>query len=84
METIELTTTEFRQNQKKFLDYAAKGASIIICRGKEMFLLNRVRPAQTFDDATMRKIEEARNEFSQGKTTTVASKEELDMFLNAL
>ena len=37
MNTINLTTTEFRKNQKKFLDMAANGAFIIIHRGKELF-----------------------------------------------
>lgn len=84
MTTIELTTTEFRQNQKKFLDLAANGVSIIICRGKELFMLNRVRPQQVLDDATMQKIATAREQFSKGETTSVSSREELSAFLNSL
>ena len=84
MNTIELTTTEFRQNQKKFLDMAAEGVSLVICRGKELFLLNRIRSEQLFDAETMSKIDEARKQFSRGETTPVNSREELSSFLNSL
>ena len=81
MDTIELTTTEFRQNQKKFLDLAAQGVSILICRGKELFVLNRVPVESRLDDETQRKITQAREEFSSGDTATIRSQEELDAFL---
>lgn len=67
MDTINLTTTEFRQNQKKFLDMAANGAYIIIHRGKELFMLNRVQPEKMLDDETMKKIDAARLQFSQNR-----------------
>ena len=51
--TIELTTTEFRKEQKKWLDLAAKGTSILICRGKELFLLNKVPTSYRLDDETL-------------------------------
>lgn len=84
MSTIELTTSEFRQNQKKFLDLAAQGATLIICRGKELFMLNRVRPEQVLDEATQQKIATAREEFSRGETISVSNREELAAFLNSL
>ena len=84
MSTIQLTTTEFRQSQKKFLDMAAEGVSIIIRRGKEMFMLNRVSPTNLLDDETIRRIEQARQEFGRGETTSVASEQELQAFLNSL
>ena len=84
MNTIELTTSEFRQNQKKFLDLAARGVSIVICRGKELFLLNRIHAEQTFDSETMAKIEEARAQFGRGETTKINNKEELQQFLNSI
>ena len=84
MNTIELTTTEFRQNQKKFLDMAATGVSIISCRGKELFMLNRVHPEQVLDDETMRRIATAREQFNKGETTSVSNREELSAFLNSL
>ena len=84
MDTIELTTTEFRQNQKKFLDLAAQGVSILICRGKELFVLNRVPVESRLDDETQRKIAQAREEFSAGNTATINGSEELDRFLESL
>ena len=84
MDTIELTTTEFRQNQKKFLDMASSGISILIYRGKEMFILNRVPTEQRLNDDTIAKINDARRQFAQGKTTAVNSREELDRLLESL
>ncbi len=84
MDTIELTTTEFRQNQKKFLDLAAQGVSILICRGKELFLLNRVSIESRLDDETQRKINQAREEFNTGETATINNPAELKTFLESL
>ncbi|MBQ3850953.1 MAG: hypothetical protein II751_02430 [Bacteroidales bacterium] len=84
MDTIELTTTEFRQNQKKFLDLAAQGVSILICRGKELFLLNRVSIESRLDDETQRKITKAREEFNTGETATINNPAELKTFLESL
>ena len=84
MDTIELTTTEFRQNQKKFLDLAAQGVSILICRGKELFLLNRVSIESRLDDETQRKITQAREEFNTGETATINNPAELKTFLESL
>lgn len=84
MDTIELTTTEFRQNQKKFLDLAAQGVSILICRGKELFLLNRVSIESRLDEETQRKINQAREEFNTGETASIKGPAELKSFLESL
>lgn len=84
MDTIELTTTEFRQNQKHFLDLAAQGVSILICRGKELFMLNRVPVENRLDEDTKKRISQAREEFKAGETTTVKNAEELNDFLTSL
>lgn len=84
METIELTTTEFRQNQKRFLDLAAQGVSILICRGKELFMLNRVSVENRLDEDTLKRIKQAREEFHAGETTAVNNEQELQDFLNSL
>lgn len=84
MNTIELTTTEFRQNQKKFLDLAAQGVSILICRGKELFVLNRVPVESRLDDETQRKIAQVREEFNSGDTATIRGHQELEAFLESL
>jgi len=84
MDTIELTTTEFRQNQKHFLDLAAQGVSILICRGKELFMLNRVPVENRLDEETQKRIARAREEFRQKETTTVNTSQELKDFLESL
>ena len=84
MDTIELTTTEFRQNQNKFLDLASQGVSILICRGKELFMLSRVPVETRLDDDTMKRIEQAREEFKNGETISLNSSQDLNQFLNSL
>ena len=84
MDTIELTTTEFRQNQKHFLDLAAQGVSILICRGKELFMLNRVPVENRLDEETQKRIAQAREEFRKGETTTINTPKELTDFLESL
>lgn len=84
MNSIELTTTEFRQNQKKFLDLAAAGASLLICRGKELFVLNRVSNRHRLDDATLSQIDQARQEINNGDCVRVDNPEQLHQFLNSL
>lgn len=84
MDTIELTTTEFRQNQKHFLDLAAQGVSILICRGKELFMLSRVPVEHRLDKETQQRIAQAREEFKSGETTTVNNAQELKDFLDSL
>lgn len=84
MNAIELTTSDFRQNQKKFLDMASQGVSILIHRGKELFLLNRVPTETRLDKETLRQIERARQQFEKGETIAVNSREELNQLLNSL
>lgn len=84
MNTIELTTTEFRKEQKRWLDLAAQGKSILICRGKELFMLNKVPTSYRLDDETLQIVEEGRKEYNVGKTTSVNNAEELNSFLESL
>ena len=84
MNSVELTTSEFRQNQKRFLDMAAAGISVFIHRGKEIFLLNKVRTEQLLDEETHKQIELAREEYATGDTITTNNKKELDQFLSSL
>ena len=85
MNTINLTTSEFRRNQKKFLDMAVEGYSIIIHKGKDMFLLNHVPIGENLDAATLASIDKARQQFRDRTTTTVVNnREELNQLLNSL
>lgn len=84
MNTINLTTSEFRRNQKKFLDMAVDGFSIIIHKGKDMFLLNHVPIGENLDAATLASIDKARQQYRDRTTTVVNNREELNQLLNSL
>lgn len=82
--TIEVTTTEFRQNQKHFLDLASQGIAILVCRGKELFQVTRIPTERRFDEETMRQIEQGREEFKEGKTHSIKTRDDLRLFLATL
>ena len=82
--TIEITSSEFRQNQKKFFDLAAKGTSVIIYRGKELFKISHVDTKKVFDDETMKQIEESLNEAARGEVTVCKTYEDSIKHLNSL
>lgn len=84
MNTINLTTSEFRRNQRKYLDMAENGASIIIHKGKDMFVLNYLPVGENLDAETLASIEKARQQFRDRTTTVVNNREELDQLLNSL
>jgi hypothetical protein len=84
MNTINLTTSEFRRNQKKFLDMAVEGYSIIIHKGKDMFVLNYLPVGENLDAETLASIEKARQQFRDRTTTVVNNKEELNQLLKSV
>lgn len=84
MNTINLTTSEFRRNQKKFLDMAVEGFSIIIHKGKDMFVLNYLPVGENLDAETLASIEKARQQFRDRTTTVVNNKEELNQLLKSV
>ena len=84
MRTIEITTTEFRQNQKKYLDEVAQGVQIILYRGKELFRISSIDKKTLFDEETQRQIEQGRKEWQEGKCVRCANSNELHSFLESL
>lgn len=84
MRTIEITTTEFRQNQKKYLDEVAQGVQIILYRGKELFRISSIDKNVLFDEETQRQIEQGRKEWQEGKCVRCANSNELHSFLESL
>lgn len=84
MRTIEITTTEFRQNQKKYLDEVAQGVQIILYRGKELFRISSIDKNILFDEETQRQIEQGRKEWQEGKCVRCADSNELHSFLESL
>lgn len=84
MNTIEITTSQFRQNQKKYLDMVSEGTQIILYRGKDLFRISPVNKEAIFDAETEKEIEAARKEFQSGECTTCTTEEELTNFLESL
>ncbi len=84
MTTIEITTSQFRQNQKKYLDMVADGVQIILYRGKDLFRISTINKDSIFDVETQKDIVEARNQFKAGECTVCSTEEELKSFFNSL
>ncbi|MBQ6275656.1 MAG: hypothetical protein IJK62_02980 [Bacteroidales bacterium] len=84
MNTIELTTTQFRRNQKKYLDMAAEGMQIILLRGKELFCISNISKEAEFDDETKKAIENSRQQFRNGECTVCSTDEELKAYFDSL
>lgn len=84
MNVINLAASEFRRNQKKYLDMAENGASIIIHKGEDMFVLNYLPVGENLDAETLASIEKARLQFRDRTTTVVNNKEELHQLLKSV
>ncbi len=84
MNTIELTSTQFRRNQKKYLDMAAEGMQIILLRGKELFCISNISKEADFDDETKKAIENSRQQFRDGECTVCSTDEELKAYFDSL
>ncbi len=86
MAVIEITSREFRSNQKKFFDLADKGIQIVLKRGRQQayVLTPLLGEALFFTSEMLKRIDESIKQASEGKTTRVSSKEELDQLLDSL
>lgn len=82
-----VSSREFRDRQKRYLDKVDKGEEVLIRRGKNKSY--RIVPV-TEDEIFMNKneffakIDEALKEAEQGKVTSISSEEELTNFLENL
>ena len=68
MKTLEITASEFRKNQKKYLDEVANGTQIILYRGKELFKISAIDKSMLFDDDTQKQIKQSLKEQHEGKS----------------
>lgn len=84
MPPIEITSSAFRQNMKKYMDVASTGRPVFVYRGAELYSLQRVQPSRYLDDDTLAAIRQAREEISRGEGVKVSTKEELDSLLESL
>ncbi|MEA4949118.1 MAG: prevent-host-death protein [Petrimonas sp.] len=84
---IIVSSREFRDKQKSYLDKVDEGVEILIRRGKNKSY--KIVPVQE-DDTLMSKeeffamIDRALEEAEQGKVTRIQSKEELSTFFDSL
>jgi hypothetical protein len=86
MEILEVTSRQFREKQKNFFDMADTGRQIIIRRGrKQAYFLSPVEEDDfVVTPKLLKKLEQARQEFKDGKTTVCRTFEENIQFLNSL
>ena len=82
-----VSSREFRDKQKSYLDKVAEGVEVLITRGKNKSY--RIVPVVE-DDTLMSKeeffskIDRALKEAEQGKVTRISSEEELASFFDSL
>ena len=86
MAVIEVTSREFRSNQKRFFDLADQGVKIVLRRGKsQTYVLTPFSSDDIFfTPEMMKRIDESIKQASEGKTIKISGKEELDSFLESL
>ncbi len=86
MAVLRITSREFRDKQKSFLDLADKGEQIIIRRGKKKaYTITPVNDMDPFFTPEMlAKIDKSVEEAKDGKLKTFATKKELHTYLDSL
>jgi antitoxin (DNA-binding transcriptional repressor) of toxin-antitoxin stability system len=84
METINITSTEFRRNQSKFLDMATQGVSVIIKRGKSIFKLTPVESDRELDEDTLHQIEKSRKDYREGQCVKFSTQEDMHDYFDSL
>jgi len=81
-----ISSKEFRDNQKKYLDRVDNGEQIIVQRGTDKaYALTPISDDDMyFTPEVLRKLNEAIQQVKDGKVTHVKNKTELRDFLNSL
>ncbi len=78
MSVVQVTSRQFRDHQKEFLDMVAEGVHVIIKRGKQAFTIAPVSDDDLyFTPEMLKKIDRSIQQIKEGKGITVSSKEEL-------
>ncbi|RVU24253.1 prevent-host-death protein [Sandaracinomonas limnophila] len=86
MNILEVTSREFRENQKAYFEIVDQGDRVIIKRGKKhSYLLMPIEPKEyKISEGMELKINDAIKEAAEGKTINVKTKERLDELLKSL
>ena len=83
---LEVTSRQFRENQKSYFDLADEGRQIIIKRGrKQSYVLTPVNEDDFYFTPEMEaRIEKAMQQIKEGKYSVINNKDELKQFFNNL
>jgi len=83
---LEITSRQFREEQRKYFDLADNGTQIILKRGrKKGYVLTPLdEDDRYFTPAMLQKIEHSLQQAKNGNVTRVTTKEELKNFLDEL
>ena len=85
MSVIEITSREFRDSQKSYLERAKEGYTIILRRKTDSFVITHVESDEIrFSPEMENKIERAKMQAKKGNIKRIAGKEELTAYLNNL
>ena len=85
MSVIEVTSREFRDNQKSHLERAKEGNTIILRKKTDSFVITHVESEEIrFSSEMESKIERAKKQAKKGNIKRITGKEELAAFLNNL
>ena len=86
MAVLQVTSREFRDNQKTWFDRADRGANIVILRGKKpSYMLTQVDDDSfELSAAMIEKIEKGRQSIREGKGIEMFANETLDEFLDRI
>ena len=83
---LEITSRQFRDEQRKYFDLADNGTQIVLKRGrKRAYVLTPLDEEDLyFTPGMLKKIERSLEHAKNGNVTRVKTKEELKSFLNGL
>jgi hypothetical protein len=86
MAILEVTSRQFRDNQKSFFDLADAGRQIVIRRGrKQAYILTPVEDDDfVLTPELLEKLERARQQAREGKSTVCKTHEDSVKFLESL
>lgn len=86
MAIVEVTSRQFRDNQKSFFDLADEGKQVVIRRRrKQAYTLTPVDEDDWHLTPELEaKIERALQQYQEGKYTVIHDKEELQQFFDSL
>lgn len=83
MNTLQVTSSEFRSRQASFLNMADHGKRIVIRRGNKVYAVTPLPQDEYFSPAMFRRIDHSLQQAAEGRVYTFANAAELDRFLEA-